>query len=276
MAAWWTAKRDDYAALASYKLFEAKIRARFLPKGQKILALRDFFQCRQGRLSFNDYASALTEARNTIPTGSTLIPTSIFKFHLLFHSHPTLQLRIMGIHTFDIEAATLGIDNLVSLLSMQWDSLIAEGVIRGPSTSVGLGTGYSNAAQVTHARLPTLSDPERSRLTSLNGCWRCRKVPTDLGWIKHVGRTCPGDSSKGITPGIDYVAPADSAGTSEVKKEFAGAVLTHNNDGEDQPDPISRLHIGATFYTEDEDADDFIHPIYRKGALYDDDTDEES
>jgi len=75
--------------------------------------------------------------------------------------------------------------------------------------------------------------------------------------------------SKGITPGIDKVAPADSAATPEVKKEFVGGVLTHNNDGNDQPDPISRLHIGATFYVEDEDADDFIHPICRKGALYD-------
>jgi len=76
--------------------------------------------------------------------------------------------------------------------------------------------------------------------------------------------------------GIDNLAPADSAATPEVKKVFVGGVLTHNNDGNDQPDPISRLHIGATFYTEGEDADDFIHPIYRKGALYDDDTDEES
>ena len=128
-AAWWNSKCKDHLKLMMWDAFQEKIHACFLPKGQKITALQHFFLCHQGKLSLDEYASMLTMARNAILDGSNVIPTSIFKYQLLFHSHPTLLLRVMAIYNFDIDSLTLGIDNLISLMSMQWDSLSAEGVI---------------------------------------------------------------------------------------------------------------------------------------------------
>jgi hypothetical protein len=233
-AAWWSSKRKDYLKLTTWNAFEEKIRARFLPKSQKITALRQFFLCQQGRLSLSDYVTALTEARNAIPDGSNVIPTSIFKYQLLFHSHPTLLLRVMAIHNFDIDSSTLGIDNLISLMSMQWDSLSAEGVIR--HTCPPNLTRSPFPTLVVSSPLKPLSPTERERLTVAGGCWRCRKTPADSGWVSHVGRTCPGDPTKGISPGSEYVSPVVSPPTVEIKKEHVGALLLQEDHGEDQPE----------------------------------------
>lgn len=237
-AAWWNSKRKEYLKLTTWNAFEEKIRARFLPKGQKITALRHFFLCQQGRLSLDDYAATLTSARNAIPDGSNVIPNPIFKYQLLFHSHPTLLLRVMAIHNFDIDSPTLGIDNLISLMSMQWDSLSAEGVIRnaGPPSL----TRSLLPISVASSPLKPLSPSERERLTAAGGCWRCRKTPADSGWVSHVGRTCPGDPTKGISPGSEYVPPPVSPPMVEVKKELVGALFLREDHGEDQPEDDPR------------------------------------
>ena len=54
-----------------------------------------------------------------------------------------------------------------------------------------------------------------------------KKAPTDPNWVHHVGRTCPGDASRGITPGHNFV---------KVKQETASAAIDFDIDGEDQPD----------------------------------------
>jgi hypothetical protein len=48
-AAWWNAGRKEFLKLASWDLFEKKIRARFMAKGYKLIALRMFFLCSQGK-----------------------------------------------------------------------------------------------------------------------------------------------------------------------------------------------------------------------------------
>jgi len=267
MAAWWSAKRADYLLLTTVAAFEAKIRNRFLPKAQKVVTLRDFFLCVQGNLSFTDYAAALTAARNTIPSGSTTIPAAIFKYHLLFHSHPALLLRIIAIHTFDIDSATMGVDNLVSLMAMQWESLTADGLVRS-SPALNRTTAINSLPSgSTIPPLAPLSDPERARLTSAGGCWKCRKSPGDLGWVPHVGHTCPGDASRGISPGKDFVAtPQAAVSAPTVKKEILGAVLLPNDHGEDQPERT--LHAGAVLSHDKLAISDFFYQ--------DDDTDEEN
>ncbi|KIJ27270.1 hypothetical protein M422DRAFT_191235 [Sphaerobolus stellatus SS14] len=82
-AAWWSAGRKEFLKLESWAAFEKQIKARFMPKGYKLIALRTFFLCSQGRLPFLEYASILTEARNI--TGSTAITPTIYKYQLLFH-----------------------------------------------------------------------------------------------------------------------------------------------------------------------------------------------
>jgi hypothetical protein len=238
--------------LATWDLFDKQIRSRFMPKGYKMIALRAFFRCAQGSLSFLDYAAALADARNAV--GQTTINASIYKYQLLFHSHNLLVLRIMSMPDFDIDS--INFDNLVALLSMQWDSLIAEGAARpgrpapyAPSSqsAVHAPSSYSPQTQTNH-RTP-LTDAEKERLTQAGGCWRCRKIPKDTSWIPHVGRTCPGDAAQGISPGCDYVPDAP------IKKEIAGLVLTTttsdafedaDTSGEDQPDTYG-------FYDDDTD-----------------------
>jgi hypothetical protein len=229
MATWWSSGRKDFLKLPSWESFESKIKERFMPKGYKMLALRSFFLCEQGKFQFLDYAAALAEARNAV--GISVISTYVYKCQLLFHSHPILLLCIMAMPEFNME--TIGFDDLVSLLSMQWESLIAEGVTGRVSKSSAYSQPLAPVVSVpaiTAPRTapPRLTDAERTRLTDLGGCWKCRKVPTDDGWTDHVGRTCPGDATLGILPGRDFVP---------VKKEIVGFALTDNN-GEDQPDRV--------------------------------------
>ncbi|KAF8526974.1 hypothetical protein BU17DRAFT_82472 [Hysterangium stoloniferum] len=125
----------------------------------------------------------------------------------------------MAMPEFNME--TIGFDDLVSLLSMQWESLIAEGVAAPLVVSVPTTTAPCTAP-------PHLTDAERKCLTDLGGCWKCQKVPTDEGWTDHVGQTCPGNATLGILPGCNFVP---------IKKEIAGFTLTDSN-GEDQPDRV--------------------------------------
>lgn len=221
MAAWWHANRTDFLALATWEAFAQKIRDRFLPKAYKLVALRTFFLCAQGSSPFLDYAAALADARNAV--GPTVISANIYKYHLLFHAHPVLVLRIVAIPEFDID--TIGFDDLVALMSMQWESIAAEGLNLG---RLAISPRVSPLPQAVSTRLPALDDAERDRLSAAKGCWKCRKTPEDPGWVQHVGRTCPGDAAKGILPGRDYVP--------EIKREVAGGVFFAKMDyGEDQP-----------------------------------------
>ncbi|KAF9536257.1 hypothetical protein CPC08DRAFT_717855 [Agrocybe pediades] len=265
MAAWWSAGRSDYLKLTSWKDFEKQIRSRFMPKGYKLMALRTFFRCSQAGLPFLDYAAALADARNAV--GTSVISVAIYKYQLLFHAHHMLILRIMAMPDFDID--TINFDNLVALMAMQWDSLVAEGTARTTTAAPRLSQA-SPSVSATQPRLPPLTDAEKERLSAVGGCWRCRKVPKDTSWTPHVGRTCPGDAAQGISPGRDYVPQPQV----QVKREPAGAVMllpVRNDDGEDQPD----------LYPDDEDQPDlpprftaaFANIHTSTDDYFDDDTD---
>ena len=236
MVTWWSANRTDFLALTTWDAFADKVRQRFLSKAFKLVALRTFFLCAQGPSTFLEYAAALADARNAV--GTTVISTTIYKYHLLFHAHPLLVLRIVAIPDFDIDK--MAVDDLVALLSMQWESLSAEGNLGRPARASSLAS-----SQPLVPRLPALDDAERDRLTAAKGCWKCRKVPTDAGWVQHVGRTCPGDAAKGVLPGRDYVP--------EIKKEVIGAAFVRVNEGEDQPD----FDEASEFYRDDITEEDF-------------------
>ena len=252
MAAWWHAGRTEFLKLTTWDTFEKQIRSRFMPKGYKMVALRTFFLCAQNRLPFLDYAAALADARNAL--GPIVITAAIYKYQLLFHAHPVLLLRIMALPDFDLE--TIGFDNLVALMSMQWESLVMEVPATRSSHGSSLARTPPTAASVMPAapasRSP-LSIADREHLSAAGGCWRCRKVPTDAGWNAHVGRTCPGDPTQGVSPGPDFIAP----GTPVVKKELMGAVLLDAKEyfaqGEDQPDNSDDL--AACYRDDDTDSD---------------------
>lgn len=223
-AAWWNSGRKEFLKLASWEAFEKLVRSRFMAKGYQLIALRAFFVCSQGKLPFLEYADKLIEARHL--AGTSIVTTSVYKCQLLFHSHPILLLRIMALPDFDIE--TISSDDLTSLMSMQWESIVTEG--RSSSRIPPAVSNPTTTFTQSTRPLPPLTDTERTRLTNARGCWRCRKVPGDPGWSDHVSRTCPGDTVLGLLPGKDFV---------QVKRETIGAVFETVDavfDSEDQPD----------------------------------------
>jgi hypothetical protein len=162
-----------------------------MAKGYKLIALRMFFLCSQGKSPFLEYAAALTEARNV--AGPTVITNTIYKYQLLFHSHTALLLRIMALPTPDIT-----VDDLISLMPMQWESIVTKGISRSSARSTSLiSTVASRSPSVSPRSPPPLTDAERTHLT-------------------HVGRTFPGDAAQGVSPGCDIV---------EVKQEIADFAL---------------------------------------------------
>ncbi|KAF8510346.1 hypothetical protein BU17DRAFT_98164 [Hysterangium stoloniferum] len=98
-----------------------------------------------------------------------------------------------------------------------------------------------------------LSLANREHLSAIGGCWRYWKAPTDAGWTTHVGCTCPGDPTQGISPGLDFVPPVAPA----IKKEHMGAVLLDADEyfaqGEDQPENSHTLN--ACYWDQDTDLD---------------------
>ncbi|KAG6853368.1 hypothetical protein C0991_004927 [Blastosporella zonata] len=235
-AAWWNAGRMEFLKLESWEEFAEKIWKRFMAKGYKLMALCAFFLCSQGKLPFADYAAILTEACNFM--GTTTIPSNIFKYQLLFHSHTILLLCIMAIPDFNSD--TITIDALISLMSMQWESIVTENPGKISTCPAPPSTPSLTTSIVSPSTVPLLTDSERTRLTNAGGCWKCRKVPTDPGWVKHVVCTCPGDAALGIAPGRDYVP---------VKTEIAESVFI-SYDPEDQPDKDN------TFYADDNTLDE--------------------
>ncbi|KIJ25779.1 hypothetical protein M422DRAFT_273237 [Sphaerobolus stellatus SS14] len=82
-AAWWTPRRKEFLTTTIYEAFVEKLEGRFMPKGYKLVALGTFFLCSQGRSHFSNYPAALAEA-----LGEKVIDANLYKYHLLFHSHP--------------------------------------------------------------------------------------------------------------------------------------------------------------------------------------------
>jgi hypothetical protein len=87
-------------------------------------------------------------------------------------------------------------------MSMQWESILAEAC---PSTCIPPPVSTIPAPTCTPSisPLPLLTDTEGTHLINMCGCWRCRKVPSDPGWVDHVSRNCPGDTMIGLSPGQD-------------------------------------------------------------------------
>ena len=239
MATWWNANWKEFLKLSSWDLLEKQIRNCFMPKGYKLIPLCTFFLCAQGNLTFAEYAATLAEAHNAV--GPSIISASIYKYQLLFHTHPILVLHIVAIPDFDID--NINFDDLSVLMSMQYESLSAEGNLGRLSITSCLS---STIPAVPH--LPFLDDTECECLSNAKGCWRCHKIPTDNRWVPHVGHTCPGNAANGVSPGHDFV-PA-------VKRELAGAVMVmpHLSLSDLTKDQLDYEEDSNTFYG-DEDTD---------------------
>ncbi|KAJ3489628.1 hypothetical protein NLJ89_g11511 [Agrocybe chaxingu] len=95
-AQWWSDNRVELKALTTWEKFAERVRDRFIPSNWKLHALKDFYSLSQGSGSFSDFAARLQAARNTLGSAGKgfTINDSIFKNHLLFHSHNLLCLRI--------------------------------------------------------------------------------------------------------------------------------------------------------------------------------------
>ncbi|KAJ7715204.1 hypothetical protein B0H16DRAFT_1616861 [Mycena metata] len=254
--AWWGQNRTTLKALSTWEEFSTRVLQRFAPDGWKANAVRIYYSINQQSRPYADFATDLQTARTAIgSTGNLVITDRIHVNHLLFHAHNTLQRRVLAIPGFDLE--TIKVDELTSLMSATWDSLLAEGVLR-TSHSTAPSHHSTSPLVTTSPRLPPLDDAEKRRITDASGCWKCRKTPASPGWTPHIGRTCPGDSALGVLPGRDFVS---------IKREPAASFMLSDDaesqpvpdDGEDQPNLPERFTVG---YTDARFASD---PHYRDG-----------
>jgi hypothetical protein len=185
-----------------------------MPVNWKMDALEQFFGCSQGKCDFRTFAADLAQSLGTLPSGT--ISTTIYKYHILFFSHPLLYLRMRALQGFDIDTTTQTPDQLIALMAAQWDSLVADNSSRSgrslpfistpaPAPTVPLITTTSTIA--SPSRFIPLTDEEKNALSAVRGCWNCRGKPTDPGWVPHQRHTCPGNAAIGARPGKDFIAP---------------------------------------------------------------------
>ncbi|KAF7328541.1 Reverse transcriptase domain-containing protein [Mycena venus] len=195
-AMWWNENRADLKGLKSWDLFAQK----------------------QGSSTFAKFAESLQNARNALAGAGVgyTISNSILKNHLLFHSHPILRLRVTGMN--ELPFATMKVDNLIATMSLTWDSLLAEGVIKLPAS-------LPTPASASPAFAP-LTQAEKEALRAANGCYHCRKTPQTPGWIKHRSDNCPSDAALGIPPHLApaVVAAVAPAGFSSLYEDGYGTV----------------------------------------------------
>lgn len=211
MAEWWSAGRTEYLGLLSWDAFVKKLKARFLPVGWKMDVLEKFYACEQGRRDFQTYVAELAQCYGALPANT--ISSTVYKYHLLFHSHPQLYLRIRALPDFDVDSSAQTVDTLAALMGHQWDSLVADVAPRGTrlptSTTVPLkvtSSTTSTSPRPTSGPGP-LSEADKKVLQDANGCFNCRLKPGDPDWVSHFRRNCPGNTAIGALPGPEYVAP---------------------------------------------------------------------
>lgn len=215
MAEWWAAGRKEYLELTTWDAFITKLKERFLPVGWKMDALEKFYGCEQGKRDFRVFAAELAQCHGALP--SNAISSTVYKYHLFFHSHPQLYLRMRALQSFDIDSTSTSVDQLTALMGHQWDSLIADlaprssRITTSSSATVPLRTSGVTTSSLAPSRpaptVPSLSDAERKVLSDANGCFNCRRKPGDPDWTAHFRRNCPGNPSISAPPGPDYSPP---------------------------------------------------------------------
>ncbi|KAH6891553.1 hypothetical protein BKA70DRAFT_1408594 [Coprinopsis sp. MPI-PUGE-AT-0042] len=192
-AQWWNENRAAMKALTTYAKFVTKVREHFTPSGWKMDALATFYATRQGKLSFADFVTAAQTARGVLGTAGPTwkITDSMFKNHLLFHCHRLLSLRVRAIPYLGYDS--LKVDSLINTMSLTWNSMLAEGIVRQESLPPVIGNPSRSGAN-------GLSVAERADLRAAGGCFHCRKTPLSPGWKAHSSKTCPGDPTRNIPP----------------------------------------------------------------------------
>jgi hypothetical protein len=217
MAEWWMSSKAQFLALGTWEEFVKKLKDRFMPVNWKMDALEQFYSCNQGKRDFRSFAADLAQCLGTLP--SATISTSVYKYHILFFSHPHLYLRMRALQGFDIDLSTQTPDELIALMGAQWDSLVADTTSRStrsinapaptptPASRVALFTSAAHTSTTSPLSLP-LTEEERAALTAVRGCWNCRGKPGDPNWNPHQRHMCPGNPSIGARPGRDYVPSA--------------------------------------------------------------------
>jgi len=126
---WWRENRGHLKQLKSWSEFATKVREQFIPANWEVDTLALFYATVQGSRDFQSFLADLQAARSALASaGSALfIADPIFKNHLLFFSHPILQLRVRSNPTLSFPNIT--VDMLIAFMSSTWDILVAEGAV---------------------------------------------------------------------------------------------------------------------------------------------------
>lgn len=86
-------------------------------------------------------------------------------------------------------------DTLISLMTLTWLSMIAEGVTF--SDSCAQPHTLSSLSANSHTGL---TYTERESLCAVGGCFHCCLTPKSPGWMPHLAVNCPGNKALGIPP----------------------------------------------------------------------------
>lgn len=142
MMMWWSANRNTFLTPSSptWKAFVDAVKLRFITDAWRLEELMRFNQLRQENREFKDFARELLQVQDVLtappkvdPPPDPPLPKYPYAIdddtiirHLLFFANEVLMRRVMDLSDFKLE--TIKRDELVSLMTFQWDLMKREGI----------------------------------------------------------------------------------------------------------------------------------------------------
>lgn len=181
---WWSSRRKELKALASWDLFEKEVRGRFLSAGLTLAGMHTFHLLQQSG-EFSTFASGLVAARNLVgldDASRPVISDEVFKNHLLHRSDPLLYARVTSTPTFTL--TTFTVDSLTQHMLAVWEGLRLEAQLRRPSRPSSSSATTPLPSSSSSPRLAPLTEKERVQFRQEGRCYKCRT-------IGHLSPDCP-------------------------------------------------------------------------------------
>lgn len=140
MMMWWNANRVELIGLHVWKDFKDRVVGRFITDAWRLEELMRFHKLRQENREFKDFARELLQFQDVLiappsvdPPPNPPLPKYPYAIdedtiirHLLFFANEVLMRRVMDLSDFKLEKIKR--DELVSLMTFQWDLMKREGI----------------------------------------------------------------------------------------------------------------------------------------------------
>ena len=248
-AHWWDKNRDELKKLPSWNAFAARVRERFMLSNWKMQALSSFFAISQGSGDFLEFVDRLERARNALDSAGKPFAISdfMFKNFILFRSNKPLRLRVLSSPSLAYDS--IKIDDLITLMSTTWDSMLAESL---PTATSHKSVPVTQSSSADPAVAKNLSrDAIRA---AAKGCSRCGKTPD---WVPHTSRDCPlkvvtaimkpeyDQDQDGIHAPSTASIPFTLGGGTDSEDNFENQVISVQNRNAAGFEPVAPLQVTA-------------------------------